>query len=436
MKNELSLKIIQRAAAGATTSTIVRLGCRLIVIGFALFSLEGNAQTLDDYLELAARNNPGLKASFSEYEASLRLIARTRGLDDPTLRLSAFGEMVETRVGQQSAALSIEQEFPWFGTLKARGDVAALMAEARLKRFIDARNELLYEVKAAYYPIYEEAQLIRLTKDNIRILETYKSLATVRFQNGKSPMVDVIRIDIAIDQAKAQIRILEAKKRSLEATFNALITRDTGSPVVIADTLIIPDLSGVIVQDSLQSNPRLAAQEKMMEASRLQQLVARKESMPVIGLGFSYIAIDKRPNMEFPGNGKDAYMPMISVSLPIYRKKYRSAVQEAELMTSYYSSLRADELNKLIGEFANSRYEIESGAEQFRMLHHHIALTKQAIRLLITGVENSGGSFEEVLGMHQTLLMHESERVKVVTRVLTALARMEYLAAVTPSSTN
>jgi outer membrane protein TolC len=402
---------------------------RIVWILFICSACAGNAQTLDDYLQQAAQNNPGLRSSYSEYEAALQRIAVAKGPNDPVFKVSAFGEMVQTRVGQQMAIFSIEQDFPWFGTLKARGDASALMAEASLKRFQDARNELFYKVKTAFYPIYESSQLIDLNARNLEILESYKTLATVRFRNGKAPMVDVIRIEILIDQVRTQVRTLEQKRRSLQAGFNALLNRDDEDPVVVPDTLILPDISVSVWKDSLQNNPRLAAEKMMTNAAEAQETVARKESMPMLGLGFNYILIDRRPDMDLTGNGKDAYMPMFSVSLPIYRKKYKAAIKEAELMQLYYRSSGQDELNRLRGDLAMTEYAMESAVEQHRSLYHHIGLVQQAIRLLLSAFESSEQDFEEVLSMQQELLMHESERVKVVTGAWMAVAKLEYLAA-------
>ena len=43
----------------------------------------------------------------------------------------------------------------------------------------------------------------------------------------------------------------------------------------------------------------------------------------MIGFGLDYIPVEKRPNMDFADNGKDIFMPMVSLSLPIFNKKYK-----------------------------------------------------------------------------------------------------------------
>ncbi|MDZ7774712.1 MAG: hypothetical protein U5L09_03395 [Bacteroidales bacterium] len=71
-------------------------------------------------------------------------IPQASSLSDPAFSLGVFLSPVETRVGAQRTKFSLTQMFPWFGTLKARGDAAALRAEARFQEFLEARNRLYY----------------------------------------------------------------------------------------------------------------------------------------------------------------------------------------------------------------------------------------------------------------------------------------------------
>jgi len=52
---------------------------------------------------------------------------------------------------QKRFGLSLEQKFPWFGTLRTRGDKAMAEADAALSRFYAVRNQVVAEVKRAYF---------------------------------------------------------------------------------------------------------------------------------------------------------------------------------------------------------------------------------------------------------------------------------------------
>ena len=131
----------------------------VITLGFSILA---NAQSLDEYFKIAAENNPGLQAKYKSFEAAMERVAQVSSLPDPNLSFGYFISPVETRVGPQRARFSLTQMFPWFGTLKAQEDVATLMAEAKYQEFLDARNKLLYQVAAAYYPLYELKRLVEI----------------------------------------------------------------------------------------------------------------------------------------------------------------------------------------------------------------------------------------------------------------------------------
>ncbi len=114
------------------------------------------AQIPNSYLKQAAENNPGLQAKYAAFEAALQRVAQVNALPDPTLSFGYFISPVETRVGAQRARFSLTQMFPWFGTLAAQESRATLAAEAKYQEFLNAKNEIYYKVKAAWYPLYEK----------------------------------------------------------------------------------------------------------------------------------------------------------------------------------------------------------------------------------------------------------------------------------------
>ena len=70
-----------------------------------------------------------------------------------------------------------------------------------------------------------------------------------------------------------------------------------------------------------------------------QSLDARKQmvtrmSYPMVGVGLNYSVISKSEMSTSSMNGRDMIMPMITTTLPIYRKKYKAMQTEADLLKS------------------------------------------------------------------------------------------------------
>lgn len=408
----------------------------ILTIILVMSFTSGRTQSVDYYLELASENNPGLKARYAEYEAALQQIPQVQALPDPTVSVSAFGRMIETRVGPQKAIFTFNQMFPWFGTLKSMGNVAALTAEAKFHEWLDARNELFFQVKSSYYPLFELEQMIKLQQENKKILETFKTLVTTQFKNGKGSMVDVVRVDIMLEDINTELKVLEHKKKPLLAMLNKLLNREQNTGVAVADSLAIDFSLPVASADSiLQNNPKLSRLEITEDTWDAQADVARKEGLPRFGVGLNYTIIGKRTDlpegqggMAVPDNGMDAIMPMISVSLPIYRKKYQASVREAQEMQKSASEMRQEVANELLAEHSMAWFEKQKAVEEFLLFEAQIKNIEQTVRLLISTYSNSGQDFEEVLRMQQLLLRYQIDSATAIKDYFIAVARLDYLA--------
>ena len=401
----------------------------VITLGFSILA---NAQSLDEYFKIAAENNPGLQAKYKSFEAAMERVAQVSSLPDPNLSFGYFISPVETRVGPQRARFSLTQMFPWFGTLKAQEDVATLMAEAKYQEFLDARNKLLYQVAAAYYPLYELKRLVEIENENISILSSYKDIASVKFQNGKGAMVDVLRVDIMLKDAATNLSILEQKKKPLETRFNKLLNRQEADTIIVQDSLYVENLPVTYRRDSLlTSNPLLDELDLKIKASEAQELAATKQGMPKIGVGLDYVIVGQRTDMYVPDNGQDVLMPMVTMSLPIFRGKYKAAQKEAQLMQESYALQKEDAVNRLTSTYEMIWFEIQKQLDQIILYEEQIMTSQQSLNLLFTAYGNSGKDFEEVLRMQQQILKYQKMKATALSDYNIAIAELDYITAKT-----
>lgn len=389
-----------------------------------------NAQTLEEYFKIAADNNPGLLSQYREFEAALEKVQQVNTLQDPSISFGYFISPVETRVGPQKARFSLTQMFPWFGTLKAQGDAASLIAEAKYQAFLDAKNKLYYEVSAAYFPLYELREWMKIEERNIAILESYKTISNSKFKNGNGTLIDVLRVDIILKEAKTNLGILNKKERPLLASFNKLLNRDEVEPVIIADTIEIEPMPLDYVKDSLVvDHPLLNSLDLKVKAGEASERAAIKQGLPKFGVGLDYVMVDERTDMALPDNGKDALMPMVTVSLPIFRGKYKAAVKEAQLMQESYSLQKTEIANSLNSNYEMALFEIRLQTDLITLFDDQIKESEQALNLLFTSYGNSGKDFEEVLRMQQQLLKYDKLKTTALSQYRIALAKLNYITA-------
>ena len=390
-----------------------------------------SAQTLDDYLQTALENSPGIEARKTEVQAALQRLPQVKALPEPTVTAGYFLNHMILPEGNQRGTLSAMQMFPWPGTLKAMENEGARMADVKSQAVVVAQNELVFKVRSAWYPLLEVEEKIRIQQELLRLLETDKELATVMFSQGMAPMVDAIRADIMIDEVKTEIAILEQKRKPLEVAFNQLLARDADAPVTISGTLPEP-VSGAAArrENLLANNPSLTVFDKQIQAMAAEQAAAEYMRKPMFGVGVEYMLLQKRSGEHShiePNTGNDMIMPMVSVNIPVWKKKYDAAVEERRLMQLMYAGMKQDMKNELSAMYEMTFYELEKMAQMTELLNLQMTKTQQAIDLVLAAYSNAGQNFEEVLRLQQQLFRYRMEKVTAQTEYQLMLVKLDYL---------
>ena len=289
---------------------------------------------LKNYLEVAAKNNPGLKAKFSDYMAAMEKVPQVGALPDPSFAFSYFVQPVETRVGPQNWKFSLSQSFPWFGLLSAKEDVATEMANAKYEVFENAKSNLFFEVKTAYYNYYFIEKAIEITKENIQILEVFKRLSLVKIEAGKASIVDELRVELELNDLRNQLALLKDTRLALQIQFNNLLNTEINNKISVPIILWQDELSldkQTVLNSIYSSNHQLKSIDHKLSAFVNQEIVAQKEGLPKFTVGLGYTIISKNAGSSFSDNGKDAFLfPSIGIKIPLYRTKYKALIKEAK----------------------------------------------------------------------------------------------------------
>ena len=248
-------------------------------------------EELNDYLKIAATNNPGLKAMFSDYMAAMERVPQVGTLPDPNFAFGYFIQPVETRLGPQKATFNLAQSFPWFGLLNAKEDVATEMAKATYEEFENTKSNIFFEVKTAYYNYYFIEKAIQITKDNIEILEVFKRLSLVKIETGNASIVDELRVEMELNDLENQMALFLDSKDVLQVKFNNLLNRAVISEIIVPEVLWqdeIPIDQLNMLDEVFASNHQLKSIEHKLNAFVNQEVVAKKEGLPKFNIGLNY----------------------------------------------------------------------------------------------------------------------------------------------------
>ncbi len=462
----------------------------LCALLFGLTTGQARAQdSLSVYLETAAKNNPELKAQYLEYTAALEKVPQVGSLPDPEASFGFFTKPMELLGGDQVGNAQLMQMFPWFGTLKTAKDEATLMARAKYEAFNEAKAALFYQVKASWYRLMKYDREIDLVRENIELLESLEKLALVKFQSpetrgaapsmqggssfmnapaasmnspaggmgstanqgssnsgragnassagmqenmdgGQSGLADVLRVKMEVLEQQNKLAFLTDQRKTEETSLNALLNRDASMPVHTADSLAIralPVNKAAIADSILQNNPMLTMLENEAGSYAAMKEKAKKMGLPMLGLGLNYMLIQERTGNTSMMNGKDMLMPMVSVSIPIYRKKYKAMQSEARMMEEATGERSADLTNKLRIAYRQFVQDLDDAERRVVLYREQEELARKTTNLLVTGYTTTGNNYEEVLRMQLKALDYGFKHIEAITDYNTSVAMAEKL---------
>ena len=406
-----------------------------IICSLFLLSFSGNAQDsrviLDEYLKIAAENNPGLKAEFNEYMAAMEKVPQVGTLPDPQFTFGYFITPVETRLGPQKATFNLKQAFPWFGLLNTKEGVAVELAKARYEAFENRKSNLFFEVKTAYYNYFFMEKAIAITKENMQILRIFKDLSMVKIENGNASIVDELRVELELNDLENQLALFIDPKRVLQAKFNNLLNRDPYEPIEVPDELWNDELpeDRIAVMDSIATNNHeIKSIDHKLNAFIKQEEVAKLEGMPKFNIGVNYIIVGENPASTDPNNGKDALLfPSVGISIPIYRRKYKAMIKEAQFLQTAETERKADKRNTLNTIFENTLKELDDSERRIHLNTKQSEIAKKVLDVLITSYSTNSKDFEEVLRIERQLLGYKLALQRAKTDKNAAVAFIDYL---------
>jgi outer membrane protein TolC len=137
--------------------------------------------------------------------------------------------------------------------------------------------------------------------------------------------------------------------------------------------------------------------------------------------------VGERTDISMPDNGKNVLMPMVNISIPIFRAKYNASVKEAQLLQESYTLQMQEVTNTLFSEYEMVLFQVQQQLQLISLYQQQIQTSQQSLNLLFTSYGNSGKEFEEVLRMQQQLLKYHKMSATALVQYHIAVEKINYI---------
>ncbi|OHB65439.1 MAG: hypothetical protein A2Y77_09720 [Planctomycetes bacterium RBG_13_62_9] len=387
--------------------------------------------TLSEYLGYAALNNPGLKAAFEAWQGAVEQVPQAEALPDPRFTYGYFVEEVETRVGPQRQRAGIMQVFPWFGTIEARSDAAAAEARAAARRFETARLQLFYQVKDAFYEYLYLHRAIQIARENVELIQHFEEVARAKYIASAARHPDIIRAQVQLAILEDRLRELQELRVPIVARLNAVLNRPADTPLPWPSSPEMPSVDverGEVFDLLKRRNPQLEAKEFDLGAAMSRTELAKRRFYPEIGVGVDWIDTDEALMAGVPDSGKDPVILMFSMNLPIWRKSYGAAEQQARAAARRVRHERDDLENTLIARASRVLYDFEDSGRKLS-LYSDVLVPKAEELVGASESAYMAGTidFLSLIDAQQTFLQYQLQRERAWATQNQRLAELEML---------
>jgi len=388
---------------------------------------------LRQLIQLALKNNPGLRARTLLVESARARIPQVSALPDPLLSVSfmnvpinSFSFDQEPMSGKQVALM---QKIPFPGKLGIKQAMAEASFEAEKFREKEYENQLIGAIKKTYFSLFAVDQLLHVTEKNLQLLQEFVRIAETRYSVGKGLQQDVLKAQVEQSKLLDQQITLRQRRRSLQARLNALVNRSVDITIPKISILHLDSLNlkpKELEQIAFESRPFLQALQTRIRKSQQAVRLARKGFFPDVSLGVAYT---QRNRLRNGMPGIDYVSAVVSVHLPVYfAKKQSQKVSEMRSKKTEAEETFQNTLNTIRFQIEDAWVRFQKNKQQLELLKSGILpQASQSLDAALAGYQVGKIDFLTLLNNQRTLFLYESHYYQALAAYEKSLADLEVI---------
>jgi cobalt-zinc-cadmium efflux system outer membrane protein len=286
---------------------------------------------LASLIEEALAQNPDVAAARQAVLAARQRPVQAQSLANPMVSVIYTNDGWRPSLGSMedsNLAVMASQELPYPGKRALRGDIASREADQVGQQAERVKRGVAAEVKRAYYGLLLSRSLLDLIRDQEENWKQIEGVTRSRYAVGQGAQQDVLRVQVEVTRIQQFQAEQEAETEIRLAEINRLVARAPDAPLETSAQLTLRPVRGSIQQFlewTAEVSPEVSAARLEAERGSLAINLAKREFKPDFGAQSAYMNRRGLPPMWQAG---------ISISVPIYRKKLRAGVAEAEAQLS------------------------------------------------------------------------------------------------------
>jgi cobalt-zinc-cadmium efflux system outer membrane protein len=400
----------------------------------AAFSQIDSAKTAQDFyaqlnqlIETARKNNPGLKAAGFKAQASAADARVQKSLDPPQVAVEFYQSPVSSFPNpikdQQEYDYSIQQMIPFPGKLGS-------MARAERKRTdmlkadrLTAEQNIVRNVKSLYFELYLKYRQLEINRETKSLVREFVAIARKQYEVGMGKQSDILRAQTELASLANDSIVLIQQRKSMEGMLNALCNRPPNT-----DIGFIPEIDPVIIDYTLsallvlagENRPELKSMQSGTEMQKAESSAAGKEFLP----DFMVRGMYKQMVM-----GPDYWSLMLGATVPIAPwslGKYSSAVARSDAGAGAAQAEFDNMKNMIASEVNDALLKMESSQERLKLSKETaIPQAQAALQSALVAYNTGKQEFLMLIDIERMLVMAKLDYHMAVMNLLDGQSLLE-----------
>jgi len=441
-----------------------------LLILLLLLAKAGWAQSsLDDYVRLGLENNLALKQKEISYQKSLEALKEAKGLFFPNITLNARfsvaegGRTIDLPIGDLLnpvyATLNQilhENRFPQidnqsFLFLRPEEQETKIRMiqpvfntdiyyNSKIKKELTAteqvtvdqyRQELVSEIRKAYYNVAMADGIVNMLNDTRRLLEENVRMNQKLVDNGKITIDNLYRAQTEMSKFDQKAQVAAKNKEIASAYMNFLLNRSLSETIILSEPEILPVLaveSGAYRESALANREELKKLDLYDNITSLQMKMNQAGALPNVMIVADYGIQGEKYRIN-----KDADFGQASAILTWdlfagfqNRAKIRQAKLQKEMLDQQSEEVRKQielQVINALNELKTAHAGIESATSQ-------VKTAREGFRLVKRRYEEGQANLIEFIDARTTLTQAEENEIISKFTYLADYAEFEKVCAI------
>lgn len=394
--------------------------------------------TLNEAIALALQHQPDLSlAGAGVVSAAGRTKQAASGLL-PAINVSAqysksgpapeistpLGGSTTTNTNSYSTSISGQQLLFDFGRTSAEVSQARRQEESARQSLAQTREDVINQVKQAYYTLLQNQQLVEVQRRNVADQQAHLELTRARFHAGVAPRADVVRAETSVATAILSLATAENNAATALVNLNLAMGVDVRTPTQVEETTepppALPPLEQ-IVEQALSNRPAVRQSRADLAAAQEGLRVARTGNLPALvavgNIGWR--------DTTFPPS-TESWSYGASLQFPLYNGGATSGQIRAAQGNLQAAQARLRQTEQAVGSEVTQAYlSVQTAAQQVTAAEAEVANAEESLRLATGRYQAGVAAFIEVIDGETALLTARTNRVNVVYGLSMARAALQ-----------